>query len=51
MVNSQIPNKSISLSPTNTMVSIKTQQQQQPPSPVRLSPVLKIEGQSKFDVC
>jgi hypothetical protein len=35
---------------TATFMSIKSQQQQQqqPSSPQRLSPILKIEGQSKF---
>lgn len=29
-------------------MSVKHQQQPPPPSPIRLSPILKIEGQSKF---
>jgi hypothetical protein len=38
------------MSTTSTLMSVKQQQQpqQQPPSPSRLSPLLKIEGQSKF---
>ncbi len=43
--NSQLSSKNSSLSTANTVMSVKIQP---PPSPPRLSPMLKIEGQSKF---
>lgn len=44
--NPQLSTKHLVLSPAHTIMTPKTQQQ--PSSPPRLSPILKIEGQSKF---